>query len=184
MLHPGSCIWWCEAANYVHHDYQQSLHPFTQSPIRISTHYHTQDDDLAGRVSGLDIGGGESFDAGNERNLRESPRDSSKDRPFGRDHGDDQPYDGGGGGGGSGRGLGSGGGSGEYGEGGSRRERGRGYSEDSDREYRRRGYGDDDDEVRSGKDARGLGMGFGAVSFLSAPLKLQLWYGKNDLCRR
>eukprot|EP00903_Cladosiphon_okamuranus_P007209 g6998.t1 len=106
---------------------------------------HTENDDLAGGVSGLDIGGGESFDVGNERNVRESPRDSSKDGPFGRDQGDDQPYDGGGGGAG-GRSLGRGGGSGEYGEGGSRKERGRGYSEDSDRGYHRRGYGGDDDE--------------------------------------
>eukprot|EP00752_Nemacystus_decipiens_P001315 g1305.t1 len=107
----------------------------------------TEDENLVARVAGLDVGvsGGGSFDVGSERNLRESPQDSPTDRSFGRDHVDDQPYDGGGGV----RGLGGGGGSGEYGERGTRRERRRGYSEDSDsdRGYRGRGHdGDDHDE--------------------------------------
>lgn len=147
----------CEGDSYLHH--RLTPDPFHTHTFANFLHlyYHSQDDDLAAEVAGLDIGSGERIDVSNERNLRESPQGSPTDGSFGRDHGDDQPYDGGGGGG-DGRGLGGGGvgGSGEYGERGARRERRRGYSEDSDndRGYRGRGYSDDHDEVRGGSNAR------------------------------
>lgn len=117
-----------------------------------------QVEDLGGGVSGLDIGGGETFDVGGESDSRRQQQNSSREdpgeSPYDRDHHrrHEQPY-------GDGRG--------EYGERGRRGEQGRGYSDDGGGRYRGGGgYGDDDEEVMVGNSAKRVSfVGFARGDF-------------------